>query len=371
MRAATDSSGNTRQRVVFLLLLALGITILFYWLIKSFLLALLVAAVLAGIAHPFYRRVLGWLGGRRRAAAGLTVLLSILLVIIPMLLFLGILVGEAVSISESAGEWVSQKAQASGGLKKQIGQDSNLKQLLPYQDEILAKAGELAGKMGTFVAKGLAVGAKGTAELFFMLFIMVYALFYFLTDGRSILNSVLRFTPLLEDEKEKLLGTFVSVGRATLKGTVIIGIVQGGLAGLSFWVAGIEGAVFWGAVMCVLSIVPGVGTALVWVPAVIFLALDGQIVQAVGVGLWCGLVVGTADNLLRPLLVGRDTQMPDLLVTLTTLGGLALLGPAGIIVGPIIGALYMTVWQLWGGAVEERGPAAATGEVPAKGRAQP
>jgi predicted PurR-regulated permease PerM len=104
---------------------------------------------------------------------------------------------------------------------------------------------------------------------------------------------------------------------------------------------------------------------------VIFLALDGQIVQAVGVGLWCGLVVGTADNLLRPLLVGRDTQMPDLLVTLTTLGGLALLGPAGIIVGPIIGALYMTVWQLWGGAVEERGPAAATGEVPAKGRAQP
>jgi predicted PurR-regulated permease PerM len=186
-----------------------------------------------------------------------------------------------------------------------------------------------------------------------MLFVMLYAMFYFLINGRAVLDAVLGYTPLSVDEKARLLGTFTSVGRATLKGTLIIGIVQGGLAGLSFWVAGIKGVVFWGAVMTVLSIIPAVGTALVWVPAVIFLILDGQTGVAVGVGLWCAIVVGTADNLLRPLLIGKDTEMPDLLVMVTTLGGLALFGAAGMVIGPIVGALFTSVWGLWGAAVEE------------------
>jgi predicted PurR-regulated permease PerM len=105
--------------------------------------------------------------------------------------------------------------------------------------------------------------------------------------------------------------------------------------------------------MTVLSIIPGVGTALVWVPAVIFLVLDGQTGAAIGVGLWCAIVVGTADNLLRPLLIGKDTEMPDLLVMVTTLGGLALFGAAGIVIGPIVGALFTVVWDLWGAADEE------------------
>ena len=117
--------------------------------------------------------------------------------------------------------------------------------------------------------------------------------------------------------------------------------------------AGIGGAVFWGAMMTVLSIIPGIGAALVWFPAVVFLALDGQVGAAVGVGLWCAIVVGTIDNILRPLLIGKDTEMPDLLVLLTTLGGLALFGAAGLLVGPIIGALYLTVWRLWGDAMDE------------------
>ena len=336
-----------------MLLLAIGITLAFLWVIKGFVLALLVAAVLAGIAHPFYRRLLSLLGNHKAVASGVTVLLSLVLVIIPLLLFLGILVSEAIDISESAGDWVARQVQQSEGLQKQIEQDPDLKRLLPYQDQIITKAGQLAAKAGSFVAKGLAAGAKGTAEFFLMLFVMLYGVFYFLMNGSAILDAMLRFTPLSADDKDRLLGTFASVGRATLKGTVIIGIVQGGLAGLSFWVAGIEGAVFWGAVMTVLSIIPGVGTALVWVPAVIFLILDGQTGAAVGVGLWCAIVVGTADNFLRPFLVGKDTKMPDLMVMVTTLGGLALFGVAGLVVGPIVGALYMTAWQLWGSAMDE------------------
>jgi predicted PurR-regulated permease PerM len=347
------NSNLTKPRVAFLLLLASSITLLFFWVIKGFVVAIVIAAILAGLVHPFYRRVAGLLGDRKVMASGVTVLLCLVLVIIPLFLFVGLLVGQAIDVSESAGDWVTGQVQQSKSLQQQIEEDPYLRRLLPYQDEIITKAGQLATKVGSFVAKGLASGARGTAEFLLMLFIMLYAMFTFLVNGRAILDTVLRFTPLSDDDKARLLRTFVSVGRATLKGTLIIGIVQGGLAGLSFWVAGIKGTIFWSAVMAVLSIIPGVGTALVWVPTVIFLILDGQIGAAVGVGLWCAIVVGTVDNLLRPLLVGKDTQMPDLLVMLTTLGGLTLFGAAGIVLGPIVGALFTTVWALWGAAVNE------------------
>jgi predicted PurR-regulated permease PerM len=342
-----------KTRVSFLLLLAIGITLMFFWVIKGFLMALVMAAVLAGLVHPFYCRVSDLFGKRKSIASAVTVLLSLILVIIPLLVFLGILIGQAIQISESAGNWLTGQMQQAESLQKQIEEDQDLKHLLPYQDEIIAKAGQIAGNAASFMVNVLVGSATGAAELFLMLFVMLYAMFYFLINGRAVLDAVLGYTPLSVDEKARLLGTFTSVGRATLKGTLIIGIVQGGLAGLSFWVAGIKGVVFWGAVMTVLSIIPAVGTALVWVPAVIFLILDGQTGAAVGVGLWCAIVVGTADNLLRPLLIGKDTEMPDLLVMVTTLGGLALFGAAGMVIGPIVGALFTSVWGLWGVAVEE------------------
>ena len=311
------------------------------------------AAVLGAVAHPLYRKVLQRLGGRKSLASGITVVLSLFLVIVPLVLFLGIVVGEAFELSQSAAEWMAVHAQEPETLQRQLEEDPRLKRLLPYQDHIVEKTSELASNAGAFAARELADGATGTAEFFLMLFVTLYAMFYFLVDGRGIVDSALQFTPLSANDKDRLLGTFTSVGRATLKGTLTIGVVQGGLAGLSFWVAGIEGPVFWGAVMALLSIIPGIGAGLVWVPAVIFLALDGQTGAAIGVALWCAIVVGTADNILRPILIGRDTEMPDLLVMLTTLGGLVLFGASGIVIGPLIGALSLTVWKLWGSAIDE------------------
>jgi predicted PurR-regulated permease PerM len=348
-----ERSPFTRPRVAFLLLLSLAITVLFYWLIGDFVVALLVAAVLATLLHPLYLRILRAVGDRKAVASGVTVLLSLLLVVVPLALFFAVLAGEAISISEAATDWIAQQTGESGTLHAQLEQDPDLRKLVPYQDQIMEKASELTSDVGSFVASELADSAKGTAEFFLMLFVMLYAMFFFLIDGRTILDGVLRFTPLSADDKGRLLGTFASVGRATIKGTLVIGIVQGGLAGLAFWVAGIGGAVFWGVVMGVLSVLPGIGAALVWIPAVIFLALDGRIGAAVGLGLWCAIVVGTADNFLRPVLIGRDTEMPDLLVLLTTLGGLALFGVPGLVIGPLIGALYVAVWKLWGSAIDE------------------
>jgi predicted PurR-regulated permease PerM len=149
------------------------------------------------------------------------------------------------------------------------------------------------------------------------------------------------------DGKTLLAERVLSVIRATVKGTFVIGLLQGGLAGLAFFVAGIQGAVFWGAVMAVLSVIPGVGAALVWVPAVIYLFATDQLVAAIALAVWCAVVVGTADNVLRPRLVGKDTQMPDLLVLLSTLGGLSLFGIVGIILGPMIATLFVAVWSLY------------------------
>ncbi len=150
-----------------------------------------------------------------------------------------------------------------------------------------------------------------------------------------------------------MVDKFVSVTRATVKGTLVIGIVQGGLAGLAFAVVGIKGAAFWGTVMAVLSIIPGVGTALIWIPAVIYLLAIGRVGAGIGLTIWCAAIVGTADNVLRPWLIGKDTKMSDLLILLGTLGGLVLFGAVGIIIGPIVAALFVTVWDIYGTAFKD------------------
>ena len=159
--------------------------------------------------------------------------------------------------------------------------------------------------------------------------------------------------PLSHDDEMLLLERLTSVTRATIKGTLVIGIIQGALAGLGFWAAGIDGSAFWGTIMAVLSIVPGIGAALVWVPAVIYLFITGQTLAATLLLAWCAAVVGTIDNILRPTLVGKDAKMPDLLILIGTLGGLFLFGPIGFIVGPIVCGLFLTIWEIYGATFKE------------------
>jgi predicted PurR-regulated permease PerM len=342
-----------RMRMAFLSVLAIGISLLFLWMIGDFVLALVLAAILASLVHPVYRRLLKRLSGRKNAAATLTVLLTIAMVIVPVFIFLGVFLHEAVQVSGSLEPWIAEHALTPDDLGKALNKEPMFQRLVPYQDQIVEKAGQFAGKAASFLAQQVGAATKGTAKFFLLLFIALYAMFYFLKYGRSSIDQVFAFTPLSGEDKQRLVSTFASVAKATLKGTLVIGIVQGTLAGAAFAVAGINSAVFWGAIMAVLSIIPGIGAALVWVPAVAYLALTGKIAAAVGVAVWCAVVVGTADNVLRPLLVGKDTEMPDLLVLLTTLGGLILFGAAGIVIGPIIGALFITVWELWSGASED------------------
>ena len=346
----------------FLLLLAIAISLVFFRMIQSFVLALLLAAVLAGLAHPSYGRVLKKVKGRKSLAAAVTMLLGLVLVIAPLMLLMTIVAGEAAEISAAARPWIDYQIEHSGEWEQRLAGIPLVAKLAPYREDILAKAGELGGKAANFAVTGLASGTRGTAKFFVLLFMMLYGMFFFLQEGATILDRALHYVPISDGDKRRMLETFTTVSRASLKGTAIIGLIQGALGGVAFAVVGIPGPVFWGLMMAVLSVLPGVGPAIIWVPAVIYLAVEGQLGPAIGLGLWCLIVVSTIDNFLRPWLVGKDTKMPDLLVLLGTLGGLVLFGAVGIIIGPIIAALFVTIWELFGAAVEQtRKPSEQTG----------
>jgi predicted PurR-regulated permease PerM len=211
----------------------------------------------------------------------------------------------------------------------------------------------MVGGISGFLINRLSSVTLGTVNFLFMLFIMLYTMFFFLMDGDKLIDKILYYLPLEDHDERRILNKFTSVTRATLKGTAVIGLLQGVLAGSAFAVVGIDSAVFWGTVMAVLSFIPGIGAALVWVPAVIFLAATGHLAKAIGLGVFCAAVVGSIDNLLRPILVGRDTQMHELMILFGTLGGIIMFGVVGIIIGPIIAALFVTVWDIYGLAFKE------------------
>ena len=238
-----------------------------------------------------------------------------------------------------------------------------LRALLPDERVILAWAAEAVSGVSGLLGSSLAGITRGTLSFVLHLFVMLYAMFFFLMDGRLLLNQILYYVPLTSEDEERLVARFVSVARATLKGSLLIGLLQGALAGVAFLVAGVPGAAFWGTVMVVASMIPAVGAGLIWVPTVIYLFVVAKVLPALGLLAWCVLVVSTVDNVLRPRLVGRDTRLSDLTVLLSTLGGIAFFGVPGVVVGPIVAALFVTVWHLYGETFAEwlPGPVPPTG----------
>jgi len=178
------------------------------------------------------------------------------------------------------------------------------------------------------------------------LFITLYLAFFLTRDGASIVRSIRMAIPLPPDHKQELLERFGTVLRATVKGNLVVALVQGMLGGLAFWVLGVNGALLWAVLMAALSLLPAVGAGLVWVPVALYLFAVDQVWQGAALVAWGVLVIGLADNVLRPLLVGKDTGMPDYLVLITTLGGIAAMGINGFVIGPTIAAMFVAVWHI-------------------------
>ncbi|WP_158263406.1 AI-2E family transporter [Aliiruegeria haliotis] len=330
-------------RWVALVLVTALITLMFFGMIRSFLIPLIMAAIVAELSRPLYRRIRTFLGGRRHLASAVTLVLILVLVILPVILIASIAAQQALGLSRSVVMIVNSLTASAT--------EAALPDWIPYQEdiddlgpEIANKVADLITAVARYMVATLSSLSRGTALFFLDTFIFLYAMYFFLQMDTPVMTQILRFTGLAAETQTKIAERSVSVSRATIKGTLVIGVVQGVLGGIGFYVAGIDGATFWGVVMGIVSIIPGIGPSLVLSIGVVYLLAIGQTGAAIGLGLWAGLVVTTIDNILRPILVGRDTQMHDILILVSTFGGLGMFGAVGLILGPVVAGLFVTIW---------------------------
>lgn len=359
--AGSDRGRQTLAGRLFLLGLVVVISFVFLKMIRMFLMALLLAGIFASLAQPLYRRTVKLLRGRRRAAALLVLTMLVLVVLVPLGGLLGLVTAEAIKVGDAVVPWVQDKLANPDQVTLWLQSLPFYDRIEPYRDDIMTRAGQAVGFVSRLIIGSLSAATGGTLNFLFMLVVMLYAMYFFLDQGGRLVDRILFYLPMEDAEERQLLEKFRSVTRATLKGTAVIGLLQGALAGVALAVAGVPSAMFWGALMVVLSVFPGIGIGLVWVPASIVLVANGHTVEGVLLAAFCGLIVGSIDNVLRPRLVGKDTKLPDLLILLSTLGGVAMFGMLGLIVGPILAALFVTVWEIYGRVFADMLPARADG----------
>ncbi|HYI43049.1 MAG TPA: AI-2E family transporter [Sphingomicrobium sp.] len=349
------------ERSGFLLFLAL-ITVALTYVAWPFASALLWAVLAAIMFQPLYQWMLPRLSGRENRAAVATLLIITVAVVVPAIAIGNIIVGQVLQIYaalqsgglDAAGYFEQAHENLPARLRSMLDA-SGYGDFDVLQDRISAF---LRDSVGLIASRALVIG--GNALAFVLAFAVgLYVTYFLLRDGRRIGATVKDTLPLDRATAERLTSSFVAIVRATIKGSIVVGLVQGLLGTITFWIVGFPSAVLLGLLMAIFSLLPAVGPALVWVPIAAYLLLTGSIWQGVVVIVSGALIIGLADNLLRPVLVGRDTGIPDWLVLVTTLGGIAAFGLSGIVVGPVVAGLFLAGWSIYR---EQRHGSAVVGE---------
>lgn len=333
---------NTHFFFLFFLLAGIGVAFLFL----PFFSAIIIASILAVLFRQPYQWLLRETRESRTTSALLTCLLVAFVIVVPVFLSLAFAANEARLLYTSIGEgqsaeMIANRFFASVGQLPVIGQF--------FQSDILS-SNSFSSDIRSVSKSALVLlqaAYQGIAHFFFWIFVMFFALFYFLIDGSRAIRYLMRLSPLRDEHDRMLMEKFVSISRATIKGTFLVGVVQGVLGGLAFWIVGVPSPFIWGLIMVFFSVIPMIGAGMIWFPAGIILLLLGDIWQGLfvlGVGMG---IVSTIDNILRPKLVGRDTHMHPLLVFFATLGGISLFGLLGFIIGPIIVALFLALAEIY------------------------
>ncbi|SER62527.1 AI-2E family transporter [Halopseudomonas bauzanensis] len=340
----------------FILLLAL-VSVAFVWLLLPFYGAVFWGTVLALIFQPMQRRFETRLNQRRGLAALITLAIILLMVILPVSLLAGALVQEGAAIYQRIdtgtldfGAYLQQVINALPGFAQDLLARFGLTDISSVQERI----SQLAMSGSQYLAtKAFSIG-QNTFQFLISFAIMLYLLFFLLRDGRQVASRIRRAIPLGEGYKQHLLSKFTTVIKATVKGNIAVAVVQGALGGFIFWALGLQGALLWGVIMAVLSLLPAVGAGLIWGPVAIYFLATGAMWEAAILTAFGAVVIGLADNVLRPILVGKDTKLPDYVILISTLGGLALFGLNGFVIGPLIAALFIAAWSLYAEAREEQ-----------------
>ncbi|RKZ11875.1 AI-2E family transporter, partial [bacterium] len=278
---------SERISLAVLVALTLAVSALFLAMIKPFLMALLLAAITASLLHRRFESLVRRLGGRRPLVAVITLVVVVLLVVLPLIAVIGLVTAQAVRVADSVMPWAQRIIAQPDLLARWIEGQPLFEHLMPYEDQILQRGAELVQWISGWAIENLSAATAGTVGFLFLLFVGLYALYFFLVDGPALLDRVLWYLPLADEDERRLVDKFRSVTRASLVGTVVVGGIQGGLAGLALAIAGVPSTLFWTVLMVVFSVIPGIGTALVWVPACIWLIAGGAKAEAITVGLFC------------------------------------------------------------------------------------
>lgn len=331
----------------FLFFLLLGIvTIAFLTILKPFFYPLFWAAILAGVFYPFYK----WLSSKTKSPSLSSVIILFavfFIIIIPLGAVTALVANEAFELYSRASSNTGEINQFWSGFIDWIKHNQYARQLNINEAFITQKFSEFSQFITSFLLNSIKTLTQNSLIFGIMFFIMFYALFFFVRDGEKFLQQLMHLSPLGDRYEKVLYRKFISTVRATLKGSLIIGIIQGVLGGLMFAVAGISGSLIWGMLMALLATIPGIGSYFIWFPAALIMLFTGKVAIGVGMILFGAIVIGTIDNILRPLFVGKDSQLHPLLVLFSTLGGIAVFGISGFVIGPVIASLFLAFWEMY------------------------
>ncbi|UBM23740.1 AI-2E family transporter [Pseudomonas sp. p1(2021b)] len=340
------------QNKALAVLLAL-VTIAFVWILLPFYGAVFWAVILAILFAPLQRDLVLRLGRRRNLAAAVTLLVCLLIAVLPVIIISALLVQEGATIYQRIEKGELDIAGHIEGLKTLLPSfaQSGLERMgMGDLEGLREKITKWAMQGSQFLASQAFSFGQGTFDFLVSFGVMLYLLFFFLREGAELARKVRMAVPLPEQQKRRLQLKFSRVVRATVKGNLLVAVTQGALGGLIFWVLGIPSALVWGVLMAFLSLLPAVGSAMVWGPVAAYFLATGAIVPGVVLIAFGVLVIGLVDNVLRPILVGKDTRMPDYLILISTIGGLAVFGLNGFVIGPLIAALFMSSWAIFTGS---------------------
>ncbi len=333
-----------------LLLLLVAVSIALAWILMPFYGAILWGAIIALLFVPVYRRLLPRLNQRHNPAALLTLLVVLIVFILPFALITAALAREASLVYERLQSGELTPALYLRGVFDALPQwISTLLDrfgLIDFDTVQLRLTAALAKGSQFIATQAFSIG-QDTFEFIVSLFITLYLAFFLIRDGDSVARSVRRALPLAPEHKQALIAKFTTVIRATVKGNLLVAAIQGVLGGVAFWFLGIGGAVLWGVLMAFVSLLPAIGAGLVWLPVALYFLLTGALWQCIALFAYGVLVIGLVDNVLRPMLVGKDTRMPDYVVMITTVGGVAVFGINGFVLGPLIAAMFIAVWDIY------------------------
>jgi predicted PurR-regulated permease PerM len=329
----------------FIIVLGL-ITLAFLTILQPFWSSIFWACVMTLLFFPLQRRLRDRLNGRESLAALLTLLAGVFLVVIPVTVIAFAFVAEGAQLYELIENREINPEQFIERIGSAVPVLPDLLQRLDIDvSNIRSYLSDSAIALSRLLSQEAISFGRNTVSFTVGLVLMLYLTFFLLRDGDKMMGWLGTAVPLENERRQLLFRKFTEVVRATVKGNLVVALVQGALGGLIFWILGITAPVLWAVVMAFLSLVPAVGAALVWVPVAIYLFATGDILQGSILVAYGAIIIGLADNVLRPILVGRDTKLPDYIVLFSTLGGISLLGINGFVIGPLIAALFISFWS--------------------------